>query len=222
MKPEYQGVGINSTFHSCLPLARIRGRFYCRFMKKISILLAIFLAVPLFVRAQDAATEEQLNKLRADVSALQASNVELQKRLSDALKELQEVRELATKPTGNYASPEDVKQLAEKIRDVDRQRLKDIDLVTEQLNKIAKSITSSSPGRVKKEETPKANTETPSKPETGYEYVIKSGDTLSAVVAAYNKEGVKITIDQLLKANPGLKAESLKVGQKIFIPAPTK
>src|SRR5689334_199962 len=98
----HRGSGINSTPQDSLPLARIRGRFYCRFMKKISILLAIFLAAPIFVRAQDAATEEQLNKLRADVSALQASNVELQKRLSDVLKELQEVREQASKPTGNY------------------------------------------------------------------------------------------------------------------------
>jgi len=29
-----------------------------------------------------------------------------------------------------------------------------------------------------------------------------------------------VTTDDILKANPGLKAEKLKVGQKIFIPAP--
>jgi LysM repeat protein len=29
-----------------------------------------------------------------------------------------------------------------------------------------------------------------------------------------------VTADQILKANPGLDPKSLKVGQKIFIPAP--
>jgi len=185
--------------------------------------LAIFLAVPLFARAQDAATEEQLNKLRADVSALQASNVELQKRLSDVLKELQEVRELATKPTGNYASPDDVKELANKIREVDRKRVEDVDLITEQIKKLGKAITSApTPGRgtIKETKDNKKTSEAPATPENGYEYVIKSGDTLSAIVAEYNKQGVKVTTDQVLKANPGLKAESLKVNQKVFIPAP--
>jgi LysM repeat protein len=31
-----------------------------------------------------------------------------------------------------------------------------------------------------------------------------------------------VTTDQILKANPGLNPNSLKVGQKIFIPAPAK
>src|SRR5882724_557087 len=90
--------GRNSACHNLLPLARIHSRFYCRVMKKISILLAIFLAVPLLVRAQDAATEEQLNKLRGEITALQASNVDLQKRLADVMKELQDVREQAARP----------------------------------------------------------------------------------------------------------------------------
>ena len=190
-------------------------------MKKISILLAIFLTIPLFMRAQDAATEEQLNKLRGEITALQASNVELQKRLSDVMKELQDVRELASTPKGNYASTEDVKQLAEKIKEVDRKRVEDVDLITSEIKKLGKAITSSSIRPPKNQDTPpKTSSDTPPASDKGYEYVIKSGDTLSAIVAEYNKQGVKVTTDQVLKANPGLKAESLKVNQKIFIPAP--
>jgi LysM repeat protein len=57
-------------------------------------------------------------------------------------------------------------------------------------------------------------------PERGFEYVIKSGDTLDAIALAYREKNIKVTAAQILKANPGLKAERLKVGQTIFIPAP--
>jgi len=190
-------------------------------MKKISILLVIFLAVPLLLRAQDAATEEQLNKLRGEIAALQASNVDLQKRLSEVMKELQDVRELASKPAGNFANADDVKQLAEKIREVDRKRVEDVDIIKDEIRKLGKVMSSSGGGRTttKKDES-KTTPETPPVSDKGYEYIIKSGDTLSAVVTEYNRQGVKVTTDQVLKANPGLKPESLKVGQKVFIPAP--
>jgi LysM repeat protein len=192
-------------------------------MKRISILLAIFLAVPLFVRAQDAATEEQLNKLRGELTALQASNVDLQKRLADVMKELQDVREQSAKPTGNYASAEDLKQLAEKVREVDRKRAEDRELILDEIKKLGKAIGSGGGRTVKKpDDAPKGNTETPAGPEKGYEYVVLSGDNLSTIVAEYRRQGVKVTVDQVLKANPGLKPENLKVNQKIFIPAPAK
>jgi hypothetical protein len=56
----------------------------------------------------------------------------------------------------------------------------------------------------------------------GYEYVIQSGDTLSSVLAEYKKQGVKVSVDDVHKATPGLKPTSMKVGQKVFIPAPTQ
>ena len=40
------------------------------------------------------------------------------------------------------------------------------------------------------------------------------------IIAAYKEKGIKITVDQILKANPGLKADKLRVGQKIWIPSP--
>jgi len=57
-------------------------------------------------------------------------------------------------------------------------------------------------------------------PEKGFEYVVQSGDRLDTIVQACREKGVKVTVSQILKANPGLKAERLKVGQKVFIPAP--
>jgi len=61
---------------------------------------------------------------------------------------------------------------------------------------------------------------TPAAPDKGhYEYTIHEGDTLNAIAKAYSDQGVHITTDQILKANPGLKERSLRVGQKIVIPA---
>jgi len=40
-------------------------------------------------------------------------------------------------------------------------------------------------------------------------------------VKAYKDNNINVTMDQVLKANPGLKPEKLRVGQKIIIPAPT-
>ena len=48
----------------------------------------------------------------------------------------------------------------------------------------------------------------------GFDYTVKSGDTLAAIVSDYNKVGV---IEPLLESNPGLELQRLKVGQKLFI-----
>ena len=53
-----------------------------------------------------------------------------------------------------------------------------------------------------------------------FEYTIQPGDTLDAIVQAYKEKNMKITVAQIVKANPGLVPEKMKVGQKISIPAP--
>ena len=179
-------------------------------MKKFLLLLIAGLFIATGLRAQDAATQEQLDRLRAEVSALQTANVELQKRLSDVLKELQELRAQVAKPTGNYAGAEDVKSLAAAIKEVDRKREADRDLILAELKKLSK--TAAAP----------VVAQSSTAAERGYEYIIQSGDTISAIVQAYRDQGVKVTIDDVLKANSGIDPKSLKVGQKIFIPHPTR
>ena len=51
------------------------------------------------------------------------------------------------------------------------------------------------------------------------EHVVASGETVGTIISAYNKEkGLKIRTQHVLDANPKLKPEHLKVGQKIKIP----
>ncbi len=47
-----------------------------------------------------------------------------------------------------------------------------------------------------------------------YEYVVEKGQTLSFIAAGFDT-----TVEKILAANPGLKANHLRVGQKLVIPA---
>jgi LysM repeat protein len=51
---------------------------------------------------------------------------------------------------------------------------------------------------------------------------VKPGETLGAIVKAYRDQNIKVSLQQILAANPGLKPENLKAGQKIIIPAPAQ
>lgn len=53
---------------------------------------------------------------------------------------------------------------------------------------------------------------------TGDVYVVQPGDTLSGIVAAYRQNGVEVTLDNLLRANPGLTPNRLQAGQRLVVP----
>lgn len=192
-------------------------------MKRISFLLAVALfATPSFVRAQDAATEERLNKLTAQIQDMVEAQGAQSKRIEALAKELQAVQqELQNKPVADYASQSDVKELAAKLKEVDRKRQEDNDRILDELKKLGRNLGA---GAGKKPATPKVSEEAtpkaPVSPEKGFEHIVKSGQTLSAIVQAYKEQNVKVTMKQVLDANPGLKPEKMYVGQKIFIPAP--
>ena len=193
-------------------------------MKRIFLLLMIAtLACAAPVRAQDAATEEKLNKLSGQVEDLLAAKVEQDKRIAALVKEVESLREQAGKPTGDYATREDLRKLAEKLQEIDEKRIADSKRIADAIEKLAKAPAG---GGIKPPKTPKAPTDDPvkpvggtgDKPEKGFEYVIVSGDSLSVIAQKCREQGVKVTPDQILQANPGLKERSLPVGKKIFIP----
>jgi LysM repeat protein len=185
-------------------------------MKRTSLfLLAGLLAVPGFSRAQDAATEERLNKLSAEIAVLVEIKDAQNKKIEELTKQLRELQDQQTKPNASYATPADVKQLGEKLKEVDEKRVQDNERIVKQLENLGKTLTA----KPVRPPAPKVE-DSGSPPGKGYEYVVQSGDTLSVIVAAYREKNIKVTVEQILKANPGLQAEKLKVGQKIFIPAP--
>jgi LysM repeat protein len=169
------------------------------------------------VRAQDAALEERVGKLTGYVQDLLAAQDAQRKQIEALSKEIDSLREKMNQSNPDVATQDDLRKLAEKLREVDEKRKDDVALISKEIESLGKAARTSKPA-------PRPDvSDTPPKPagnDKGYEYEVKTGDTLSAIVSAYRDQGIKITVDQILKANPGLKATNMKVGQKLFIPAP--
>ena len=193
-------------------------------MKRIGIFaLGIALCAVTVLHAQDAATEERFNKLAGQIEDLRANQEAITKRIEALGKEIESLRGQVEKPTGNYASDEDLKKLAEAVKEVDRKRLDDYEKIRLELKNLGRSL--AAPAQPVRKTVPPPNTDVSTSeksniPDKGFEYQVKKGDTLSIIVQAYRDNNIKITMDQVLKANPGLKPERMRVGQKIFIPAP--
>lgn len=187
-----------------------------------SLMVAALFSIPA-ARGEDAATEERLNRLSGQIEDLIAGQKAQQKQISELMREVEAVREASAKPAGNFAAQEDVKRLAEAVKEVDRKRVDDAEKTRTELLALRKVL-----------ETPMVNNSKRTPPsdriresdkesrsnEKVFEYVIKQGDTLSVIVQAYAKENIKVTTDQIVKANPGLNPNKLRPGQKIVIPAP--
>jgi hypothetical protein len=212
-------------------------------MKQTSLfLITLALCATPKLMGQDAATEERLNKLSGQIENLMERQNAQHKQMEALSKEVEAVREAASRPNGSYASQQDLKRLMDSvkaaIKEVDGKRMEDIEKVHKELMDLAKLL-KSTPGsgsvaahsRTEKstgsdnpgDKPPKdshAGSSTGAKDEKGFPYEIKSGDTLSLIVQAYREKNIKVTVDSILKANPGLKAESLQPKQKIWIPAP--
>ena len=192
-------------------------------MKRIAI-FAVGLALlgVSTVRAQDAATEERLNKLTGQIEDLRSNQEAINRKIDALAQSVENLRGQMEKPAGNYASDEDLKHLADAVKEIDRKRLDDYEKIRAELKSLGKSLAAPSPS-VHKASPPVVDNPTSEKsntPDKGFEYQVKRGDTLSIIVQAYRDNNIKVSTDQILKANPGLKPERLRVGQKIFIPAP--
>jgi len=195
--------------------------------RRVAAILA--LTAPLLVlapaRAADSAVppevHERLQRLNGLVEDLLASQSVLQKRIAGLNDELHAVREegarAGDKLGERFAGRDEVRKLAEAVRELDRKREDDKRLILEEIKKLAQA-----PVVVPSREPPRAAPKDPAPdgPSKGYKYTVKSGDTISAIALAYAQSGVKVTADDILKANPTLKANRLPVGREIFIPDP--
>ena len=185
-------------------------------MKQISFFLAVALfAMPAVVRAQDAAVEERLNKLSAQIQDLVEAKDAQNRRIEALAKDMESLRQQMTKPNATYATTDDLKRVAERLQEIDRKRQDDNNRVLKEIENLGKSL-GSAIRTAAPASSPSGGTSEP----PGYNYTVGSGDTLSAIAKAYSAQGIKVTAEQIEKANPGLVPEKMQVGQKIFIPAP--
>ncbi len=181
------------------------------------------------------ALEGNMKALVARVEDLEASNHSLRSRLDDMRRELQQIREETRKLGDQTPVQEQIRRLAESIKDVDAKRRADNEKVLTELGKLAKQVAETSivptppltrtvpinaPTRIADSELKSSDRATG--PTRGIEYSIQSNDTLSGIVAAGRAKGLKLTQKMMMEANPDVNWSRLKIGQKIFIPLPNQ
>jgi LysM repeat protein len=195
-------------------------------MKRILVWFLILSSFVAAARAQDDATQQQINKLNGQIQdALDAQAVQ-GKRIDALEKEISELRDKSSQPGAtDTANADDLKKLADQVQEIDKKRQADRELILKEIEKLGK-VGGPTSGR---KSTPIVTTNAATGgsgaggKESGYEHKVAAGDTLLSIAKAYrDQQGIKVTSDQILKANPGLDPKNLKVGQKIFIPAPAK
>jgi len=191
-------------------------------MKRILLLLALLATLAALPSlAQDTgALEERINKLNGYVQDLLEDKANQKRQIESLAKEVQSLREqLQSQPKGSYATQEDLRALARQVQEVENNRQADYEKIIKQIENLGRAS-----ARPAKPVRPAAGSNSGGDlPDKAIEHTIASGDTLSTIAAAYSKEkGVKITIDQIRKANPGIKDDKLVIGRKILVPLPDK
>lgn len=175
--------------------------------------------------------QENMKALNARIEDLEASNHSLRARLDDLRRELQQLREETRKLADQSGVQDQIRRLADGIKDVDNKRRADNEKVLGELSKLARQMAETPvvPPPVVRNPAPapsQSSAHNPEPrpasniPEKGIEYVIKQNDTLSGIVAACRAKELKVTQKLLREANPDVNWDRLRVGQKIFIPIP--
>ena len=186
-------------------------------------LLFVSLIYPSIPQAQDSSLQnrallENVNRLQGQLNDLLQSYNALKKELDSLKSEVRRTRAETLKNKPNTITQNDVDALAKTIREVDRKRSADKELILKEIRNIAKNSTRNRP-------TPSKPIK-PVRPQKGFDHSVQSGETISAIISAYNEqlksEGAKkrITLNSVLKANPKLNPRSIQIGQNLFIPDP--
>lgn len=193
------------------------------FRIRSALLLTPLLALPALTGCLATYGQAQAYEtaLQEDMALLQEQNRRLQGRLEGLELEIerlhQQVDQLRNSPGG--ATQADLQALQGRVAALDQQ-LKALDAARERdrqeiISTLTTKITQlvgSSGGRPKASTTPVRR---PTGPQEGYEHQVEAGQTLSAIAAAYN-----VSSKSIIEANGLERPDQLRVGQKLFIPAP--
>ena len=185
---------------------------------------------PSGVAPQNRFVVEQVRRLRADLEDLKnAYNLQLQRTTALEL----EMKSLRTANTAlkrqlelQFASNKDVDELAKRITELDSNRLNDRKVQSAQIEKILNLLGKIKSAAPQGTRNGSGNDPAPVGRFKYREHKVQAGEFLSTILAAYNsafkEEGLRgrVSQTQVLKANPGVTANKLFVGQTIRIPLP--
>ena len=195
-------------------------------MRKISLWLFILTFTVGIARGQDAATQQQIDKLSGQIQDMLETQAAQTKRIEALEKQISDLRDKLNQPAAanDSASADDLRKLAAQVQEIDRKRQADNEQILKTIEKLGKVGSGSAGHKSSANAAGATSTETSASnaggPQKGYDYTIAAGDTVAAIAKAYRAKGVKVTSAQILAANPGLNPNSLIVGKTIFIPDP--
>lgn len=161
------------------------------------------------------AIREDYRRLHSQLEDLLMAHNSLKSELSKLQVEMRLLRAKTATKDSATATRDDLEGLAKSIREVDRKRVQDKDLILKEMKALLRS--NSSAGRVTK------NSPNPKK---SFEHEVQKNETISAIIAAYNtdlkNQGAKnrVTLKSVLDANPNLNPRTMRIGQTLFIPDP--
>jgi phage tail protein X len=194
-------------------------------MKKISFWLFIFAFATFtssIARGQDTATQQQIDQINGRIQDLIDAQAAQGKKLADLEKSIGDLGDKLNQPViNNSASSDDLKKLAEQVKDLAKKQQDDNDLVLKEFEKLAKAgggVSASGRKAATPVPAPTTGGSVAGEKQNGFYYEIQPNNTISAIAKAYSEGGHKVTAKQILDANPGLDAKNLIVGKKIFIP----
>ncbi len=161
------------------------------------------------------ALREDYRRLQSQLADLLEAHNALKSELSKLHTEVRLLRAKAATKDPATATRGDLEGLAKSIREIDRKRIQDKDLILKEMQALLRSVPTGA--------KPPA---TALHPEKGFDHTVEAGQTISAIIAAYNtklkSQGVKkrITLKSVLDANPNLNPRTIRIGQSLFIPDP--
>ena len=192
---------------------------------------------PAAIAAREEA-EARYTRMSTRVQELEEANVSFQKRMQALTEEIRGLRDEIDRlrnKNENAATQESLKRLTDAVQDIEKKRQADKELSLDRFKELAKlaqakppvadrppSGTAAKQTPVVSDKPPGDGTKGPAVPENGYEYAIKKGDTLEKILRDLKAHDIKVNQKQVENANPGVNWTRLKIGQKIFIPAPAQ
>jgi LysM repeat protein len=149
--------------------------------------------------AQGETPDEKMARLDEQVAGLKMEQARLQQECDALSKSIQNM---------TASNQSQLSDLQHQVQAIDAARESDRKAIIDQLSK---RIADMMNGRAASSSGSSASSS--QKTQTGYEHVVKSGETLSAIATAY-----KTSVASIMKANNLKTANSIRVGQKLFIP----
>jgi len=156
-------------------------------------------------RSDNEIIMEDLRRMRARIEVMEQDMQRLANQHNSSLSD--QTRSQSSQIQGINAS---LDELQKRIQQVDAARESDKREIVDSLSKKISAVLSSQSSSRSSSSTPRRSTSN-----EGYEHTVQPGETLSAIAKAYG-----VRPDDITQANNLKSADLLRVGQKLFVPAP--